>query len=131
MRDKLIELIDDNKACPFDDLACCECEYSDITPCFAGRMADVLIANGVTFADVPDNNVGDKKPMTNADRIRAMSDEELADWFILRESMRKMDRDMRVYGTHLPESIMRKFAEHTRIAWLNWLKQPAEVDHDN
>lgn len=29
-------------------------------PCFAGRMADVLIAHGVTFADVPDNNVGDK-----------------------------------------------------------------------
>ncbi len=55
MRDKLIELIDDNKACPFDDLACCECEYSDITPCFAGRMADVLIAHGVTFAE--DNNV--------------------------------------------------------------------------
>ena len=49
MRDKLIELIDDNKACPFDDLACCECEYSDITPCFAGRMADALIAHGVTI----------------------------------------------------------------------------------
>ena len=63
MRDKLIELIDNNKACPFDNLECSECEYYDITPCFAGRMADVLIANGVTFVGVPDNIVGDKKPV--------------------------------------------------------------------
>lgn len=75
MRDKLIELIDDNKACPFDDLECSECEYYDITPCFAGRMADALIAHGVTFAE--DNNVP-TKPMTNGDKIRAMSDEELS-----------------------------------------------------
>lgn len=47
-------------------------------------LADHLIANGVTFAT--DNNVGDKMTptdkdtnvLTNADRIRAMSDEELA-----------------------------------------------------
>jgi hypothetical protein len=57
MRDKLIELIDSNKACDFE-WECNECEYYDITPCFAGRMADALIANGVTFADVPDTNVG-------------------------------------------------------------------------
>jgi hypothetical protein len=42
--------------------------------CTFEQLADFLIANGVTLAT--DNNVGDK---THADRIRAMSDEELAD----------------------------------------------------
>jgi hypothetical protein len=60
MRDKLIELI------------------RDFLPIYLQHhvegMADYLIANGVTFAE--DNNVGDK-PMTNGDRIRSMSDEEL------------------------------------------------------
>ena len=40
-----------------------------------GNIADYLIANGVTLAT--DNHVGDK---THADRIRAMSDEELAEF---------------------------------------------------
>lgn len=48
MRDKLVELIDNNKACDFE-WACCECKYGDITPCFAVRMADALIANDVTI----------------------------------------------------------------------------------
>ena len=39
-------------------------------------VADYLLDNGVTIAT--DNNVGDKLSPTNADRIRAMSDEELA-----------------------------------------------------
>lgn len=63
MRDKLIELIDNNKACDFE-WECNECEYYDITPCFAGRMADALIANGVTFADVPETNVGKWIPVS-------------------------------------------------------------------
>lgn len=57
MRDKLIKLLDDNKTCD-REIACCECEYSDISPCFAVRMADALIAHGVTFAE--DNNVPTK-----------------------------------------------------------------------
>lgn len=40
-----------------------------------------------------------KKPVTNADRIRAMSDEELADWLV-------MNGDGSDYET-----------------WLDWLKQ--------
>lgn len=36
MRDKLIELIDDNKACPFDNLECSECEYYDISLALLG-----------------------------------------------------------------------------------------------
>ena len=63
MRDKLIELIDSNKACDFE-WDCGECKYYDITPCFGERLADVLIVNGVTFADVPDTNVGKWIPVS-------------------------------------------------------------------
>jgi hypothetical protein len=48
MRDKLIELIKEVAIQYLD-------AYAN-----AGKIADFLIANGVTFADVPDNNVGDK-----------------------------------------------------------------------
>jgi hypothetical protein len=63
MRDKLIELIDSNKAC---DLKrnCYECQYNNEPTCFPARLADALIANGVTFADVPDTNVGKWIPVS-------------------------------------------------------------------
>ena len=47
-----------------------------------------------------------KKPKTNADRIRAMSDEELADMLY--------ETDSRIGNADLDE-------------WLEWLKQPAEM----
>ena len=53
---------------------------------------------------------------TNADHIRSMSDEELAEFFIVRDAMKKM------YGTY--PSRMNEIEEVTKIAWLNWLKQP-------
>ena len=58
MRDKLIELIDNNKACNFE-CDCYECQYDNETTCFSVRLADALIANGVTFAE--DNNVPGKR----------------------------------------------------------------------
>ena len=47
MRDKLIELIDDNKACPYD-YPCAACGYNEYPACFSVRLADALIAHGVT-----------------------------------------------------------------------------------
>lgn len=118
MRDKLIELIDNNKACD-REIACCECEYSDISPCFAVRMADALIAHGITFADVPDNNVGDS-PMTNGDKIRAMSDEELAE-FLLKEKWSCGGQSCSYCGRYVNKKCVTVY---------EWLKQPAEADHD-
>lgn len=57
MRDKLIELIEKGKVCPYGGV-CPECEYDKYDLCFAPRLADALIANGVTFAE--DNNVPTK-----------------------------------------------------------------------
>lgn len=58
------------------------------------------------------------QPTTNADKIRAMSDEELADWFI------KIQDDVADYydGGHAfaPE------LPTLKDSWLDWLKQEAE-----
>ena len=70
MRDKLVNLIYDIDPISHDGSG-----YVDYV-----KIADHLIANGVTFAE--DNNVPCKKPMTNGDRIRSMTDEELAEFIL-------------------------------------------------
>lgn len=73
MREKLIELLimaDDYEERVCLGYSCITCPYKG-TDCTYKAQADHLIANGVTFAK--DTNV-----LNNADRIRAMSDEELA-----------------------------------------------------
>ena len=131
MRDKLVELI----AKYFEKL------NPNSNHIIAIQLAGYLRNNGVTFADVPDNN-GDcgcatcanngneaicsecawdskweAKPMTNADRIRAMSDEELAE--LLDDGI--FHRCVR------PE---RECCSTCYECVKGWLKQPAEVDHD-
>lgn len=49
-----------------------------------------------------------RKPMTNGDRIRSMSDEELADW---------------VWGA---ETAGRAYGPRGKKAWLGWLKEEAK-----
>ena len=72
MREKLMELLCD----ALEDGCVGHCNYPH---CFRVKnTADHLIANGVTFAK--DNDVPNK--MTNADRIRAMSDEELEQFLV-------------------------------------------------
>lgn len=59
--------------------------------------------------------IGDKKPMTNGDRIRAMSDEELVKFF---------EKNVDCCGCMLYGDCTGPCPEN----WLNWLKQPAEAD---
>lgn len=54
--------------------------------------------------------------MTNGDRIRAMTDEELAEWF--------------VYITYMGEYINDAFRKTTEYTWSKWLRQTAE-DKEN
>ena len=49
---------------------------------------------------------------TNADRIRAMSDEELA----------------RQFGAQCPKTVKRVCDKRCHLCWLEWLQQPAEED---
>jgi hypothetical protein len=114
MRDKLIELLSEN----FVDfchvvMVAGKCKISAVT-LDADKFADHLIANGVTFAE--DNNVPCKKPMTNGDRIRSMSDEGLAEF--LCGVYDEEETDKFICGTIIPN--------YYEEAIYDWLKQPAE-----
>ena len=88
------------------------------TGSFTEWLADHLIANGVTLADqlasskqvVASSNTPEEKPQTNADRIRAMSDEELAEF---------------ISSCGCPDHAKSCMASCTDCT-LKWLKQPAE-----
>ena len=69
---------------------------------------------------------------TNADRIRAMSDEELAVASVRYEgtvvnATRYGGHEHKFYGPH-GEPCANK--EQAILMWFNWLQQPAEEDHD-
>ena len=74
----------------------------------AEKIAKELIANS------------HKQPKTNADRIRAMSDEDLEDFLLTEEWM---------CDTYISCSECPLRGEKGCISILEWLKQPAEVDH--
>jgi hypothetical protein len=65
-----------------------------------GKKREILEDAGVLFPSA----------ITNGDRIRAMADEELAEW---------------VWSA---ESSGRAYGPRGKNAWLNWLKSPVEVD---
>lgn len=112
MRDKLIELIGD---APYGLRTLGQAADELIS---VERIADHLIASGVTLADVPDTNVGNKL-MTNGDRIRAMTDEELAGFFGVQS----------VCG-YIQDNYY-ELCETRGVCngcVLNWLKQPVEVE---
>ena len=78
------------------------------------RYATLILQEAPTITDlskcVAFNSTVDGKPQTNADRIRAMSDEELAAWAI----------------NEAPKIGFRYTSSETGL--LMWLKQPAEED---
>lgn len=132
-REKLIELLitaDDYEERVCLGNSCNTCQYTGIN-CSYKAKADHLIANGVTFAT--DTNVGDKMTptdkdtnvLTNADRIRAMSDEELA--YVLAEHECNVAFEVcKSFG--LP-SVEYDFEESLNEL-LCFLKQPSEVEHE-
>ena len=71
------------------------------------------------------NECSHKAPLTNADRIRAMSDEELATFIseIADECERNTECNQHCYGCDIEYCV--------RENCLKWLQQPAEeADHD-
>lgn len=73
----------------------------------------------------------DRKP-TNADRIRSLSDEALADQLVRYEGT---DIEPTRFGGHHhhfygPDGVERENRNDAVLAWLVWLRQPAEeADH--
>lgn len=60
-----------------------------------------------------------KRNLTNADRIRAMSDEELAEWMTMVE--RRMIQNALSKPFQYTDELL-------KADWLDWLKQEAEGD---
>lgn len=123
MRDKLIELIKEardigDRHCE-EMGSCAKCHELgyDIGKCGEIIIADHLIAHGVKL-DVAETNVGGKKPMTNGQRIRAMSDEELVKNIL--DVVIHCPRGIRPAPTICVNGCFE--------CWKNWLQQ--EVAHD-
>lgn len=64
-----------------------------------------------------DAEVIDSKPVTNADRIRAMTDEELAEMFDEYSKRNDVCPKFGAYSCH---------GENCFACWLDWLKSPVE-----
>ena len=114
VREKLVELIKNAKSAMKSEKLSCDIARNMF-------VVDFMMANGVT---VQECKLGVKK--TNADRIRSMSDEELAthlhdigwDCHLCAEHGR-LDNEPLLRGKKCDE----KCVEHC----LEWLRQPAEV----
>lgn len=81
-------------------------------------MNDTTFQGNGKIAYVPVVVNATPKPITNADRIRAMTDEELAEWF------HRIQYDVSDYycGGHSCEPTLPTGKE----SWLGWLKQEAK-----
>ena len=68
------------------------------------------------LVDVTDKDVGKNEPLTNAKKIRALTDEELAEL---------IDRET---DSCAPTGDCEKMSRDCKACWLEWLQQPAEED---
>ena len=93
-----------------------KCNWPDSRYTILREALDMAVK---ALEDVTDKNVG---KMTNADRIRAMSDEELATFIseIADECERNTECNQHCYGCDIEYCV--------RESCLKWLQQPAEED---
>ena len=99
-----------------DAIEAIKCNWPDSRYTILREALDMAVK---ALEDVTDKDVG---KMTNADRIRAMSDEELATFIseIADECERNTECNQHCYGCDI-EYCMRE-------SCLKWLQQPAEED---
>lgn len=71
-----------------------------------------------------------RKPMTNADRIRAMSDEELAEFLAAKFSDLQQAQQFFNESSTLTATQLSALSHLWYCAWMQWLKQPVK-DGDN
>ena len=125
-REKLIELLigaDDycNDTC---NEGCNVCKYNGNVDCAYNVHADHLISNGVYISQPCDAKPSDDWIFTNADRIRAMSVEELADWLVQKTVYQESAWSEPSYLNFLTSRDDTK--ENAIKGTVEWLKQPAE-----
>lgn len=90
--------------------------------CFECSNKDSILCSICGIAKDGAREHFNQKPITNADRIRAMSDEELAEFF------HDMVQDCGC--NNVPCQQFCKAARSCELAWLNWLKKEVEGEAD-
>lgn len=111
-------------------MICPECNgRGETTYYYVGKDSDT---NALTFEErigiCRTCNGSGKMPMTNADRIRAMSDEELANWMAERNV--NESTLLLLNPRHELTAIQIEAIKHTiYCACRQWLKQPAETEN--
>ena len=92
-----------------------KCNWPDSRYTILREALDMAIS-ALRQQDVADKDVGKNEPLTNAQKIRAMSDEELAEL---------IDRET---DSCAPTGDCEKMSRDCKACWLEWLQQPAEED---
>lgn len=90
---------------------CVSCMHEHLSP-----MSDTCRECGIAMLNYEEAK---PKPITNADRIRAMTDEELADRIMGFVRCEACEREFHIECNPLMTC---------RGVWLEWLKSPVEVD---
>ena len=94
-----------------------KCNWPDSRYTILREALDIAVK---ALEDVTDKNVG---KMTNADRIRAMSDEELAGFL-----MKLMHNNVQCFGEGMFPYHPCPQEQNCKQCGLDWLQQPAEED---
>lgn len=91
------------------------CPYNTLTGCRVKELDGICPLTNV--------NAGAKMPLTNSDRIRAMTDEELAEWILAGVSCDPCD-----YCKHSSVHCISYKCKSDEETILEWLRQPAKED---
>jgi hypothetical protein len=88
-----------------------------------GKCVSARLENGETT----DPSHWREKPLTNADRIRAMSEHELAVFLSEKYAAESIYR-VREQGHEPTATQIKALHEGLYMTWLRWLRQPVEVE---
>lgn len=103
-------------------MRCCDCEFRNR----CDETEKVLTSFVKCYKR--DRLLKEQKTQTNADKIRSMTDEELAEMLLMYEGTKKQitiygDWEFAFYG---PDGIHSGTREYALQLWIEWLKQPAK-----
>ena len=97
-----------------DAIEAIKCNWPDSRYTILREALDMAIS-ALRQQDVADKDVGKNEPLTNAQKIRSMSDKELA---------KIIEHELGCPVTGNCE----KMSRDCKACWLDWLRQPAEED---
>lgn len=105
-------------------MRCCDCEFRNQCD-----EAEKVLTSFVKCYK-RDHLLKEQKTQTNADKIRSMTDEELAEMFIIREGTERHINPRRDFLPlfYAPDGTCCRDRNYALQLWIEWLKQPAEED---